>query len=123
MPINTGVVELTNTDSQGREVIIRIYYDPAWLNDDSTRDPNLAPLVDGPRGFCLDMTNLSGKVADLTIVNKDGTERSIRVGQGNPVTTGPAAGRSRTAAQMAALGYTTRGDIPGTALSAASRAG
>lgn len=123
MPINNGVIEMSNTDSQGREVIIRVYYDPTWLAEDSTRDPNLAPLVNGPRGLCLDMTNISGKVADLTIVNKDGTERSIRVGQGDPVNTGPAAGRSRTAAQMASLGYLTRGDLPGTALNAASRAG
>lgn len=122
MPINTGVIEATNTDSQGREVIVRIYYDPAWLNEDPTRDPNGAPLVNGPRGFCLDLANVSGKVADLTLVGKDGAELAIRVGQGNPVTTGPANGRSRTAAQLAALGYTTRGDIPGTAL-ATARAG
>lgn len=122
MPINTGIIEQTNTDSAGRVVIIRVYYDPAWYADDTSRDYRLAPLVNGPRGYCLDMTNVSGKVADVTLVSKGGTETTIRVGQGDPVTTGPASGRSRTAAQMAALGFTTRGDIPGTALSAA-RAG
>lgn len=119
MPINTGRIEATQTDSQGREVIAYVYYDPAWLATDPARDPGLAPLVNGPRGYCLDFTNVSGKVADFGIVNKDGTTLTIRVGQGNPVTSGPASGRSRTAAQMAALGYLTRGDIPGTSISAA----
>lgn len=122
MPINTGIIEQTSIDSAGREVIVRVYYDPSWYADDPSRDYRLAPLVNGPRGFCLDLTNLSGKVADLTLVSPNGTERSIRIGQGDPVTTGPTAGRSRTAAQLAALGYTTRGDVPGTALSSA-RAG
>lgn len=119
MVVNNGRIEATQTDSQGREVIAYVYYDAAWLNDDPARDPNLAPLINGPRGLCLDFTNVSGKVADFGILNKDGTTRTIRVGQGNPVTTGPAAGRSRTAAEMAALGYVTRGDIPGTSISAA----
>lgn len=122
MPINTGRIEATQTDSAGREVVVYIYYDPAWLNDDPTRDPNRAPLINGPRGYCLDFTNVSGKVADFTIVNKQGVEQKIRIGQGDPVTSGPVNGRSRTAAQMAQLGYTTRGDIPATSISAA-RAG
>lgn len=119
MVLNAGYIEASQTDSAGRTVSVRVYYDPAWLKDDPARDPNLAPLVDGPRGFCLDMTNVSGKVADFTITRKDGVERTIRVGQGDPVTGGPVAGRSRTAAQMAALGYTTRGDILGASISAA----
>lgn len=119
MPINNGRIEATQTDSRGREVIAYIYYDAAWLNDDPTRDPNLAPLVNGPRGFCVDFTNVSGKVADFGIVSKNGTVTNIRIGRGDPVTTGPASGRSRTAAEMASLGYVTRGDIPGTSVSAA----
>ena len=122
MVVNNGRIESTQTDSQGREVIAYVYYDTAWLNDDPSRDPGLAPLINGPRGFCLDLTNTSGKVADFVIVRKDGTEQSIRIGQGDPVTSGPAAGRSRTVAQMAALGFTTRGDIPGTGISAERRA-
>lgn len=119
MPINNGRIEATQTDSQGREVVAYVYYDPAWLSDDPSRDFALAPLINGPRGYCLDFTNVSGKVADFGIVNKDGTTQAIRVGQGDPVTTGPASGRSRTAAQMAALGYLTRGDVPGASISAA----
>jgi len=118
MPINNGRIEATQTDSQGREVKAYVYYDPAWYATDPTRDYRLAPLVNGTRGYCLEFVNISGKVADFGIVNKDGTVNNIRIGQGDPVTTGPAAGRSRTVAQMAALGYVTRGDLPGASISA-----
>lgn len=107
MAMNLGYIEGTCADS---DVVVRIYYDKAWLEVDPSRDPNLAPLVNGPRGFCLDLTNQSGRVATITMTN-GGNVLTTRVQQGDPVTTGPTSGRSRTAAQMASAGFTTRGGI------------
>lgn len=106
MPLNLGYIELG-----GGGITIRIYYDTAWLGDDPTRDPNDAPLVNGPRGWCLDITNLTGARAQLTVYGVANNPITLAVAQGDPVTTGPANGRSRTAAQMAALGFTTRGNV------------
>lgn len=106
MPLNIGYIELG-----GGGVFARIYYDPAWLGDDPTRDPQDAPLVDGPRGYCLDLTNATGKNVKLTVYGVDDQPVGIQVGQGDPVTTGPRSGRSRTAAELAQLGFTTRGNI------------
>jgi hypothetical protein len=101
MVMNLGYIELG-----GGGVTIRVYYDTAFspVGDDQ-------PLVDGPRGWCLDMTNTTGKSVKLTVYGVTGTAQVITVAQGDPVTSGPASGRSRTAAQMAALGFTTRGNV------------
>lgn len=104
--MNIGYIELG-----GGGVIIRVYYDTAWLDNDPNADPDQAPLVNGPRGFCLDMTNTSGKSVKLTVSGITANPTVITVGQGDPVTTGPTAGRSRTAAQMASAGFTTRGNV------------
>lgn len=106
MPLNVGYIELGGTD-----VFARIYYDTAWLAGDSTRDPGLAPLVNGPRGWCLDMVNRTGERADITISGVSNNPQTIRIATGDPVTSGPAQGRSKTAAQMASLGFTTRGNL------------
>lgn len=108
MPLNLGYIEGTCHD---RDVVVRVYYDPAWLADDPTRDPNAAPLVDGPRGYCLDITNLTGQHARLTISDGAGTSIDMTIQKGDPVTTGPQSGRSRTAAELASAGYTTRGSV------------
>lgn len=111
MPLNLGYVEATRDD---RDIVVRVYYDTNWLIENPSADPNLAPLVDGTfvnggRGWCLDVTNISGaRVLDLTIFWSGGTF-SVPVAKGNPVTTGR--GRSRKAVDMAALGLTTRGDV------------
>jgi hypothetical protein len=86
-------------------VTILVYYDAAAPLGEQ-------PLINGPRGFCLDMTNLSGKNARITLTRPDGQLVPVTVGQGDPVTGGPAAGRSRTVAQVNALGFTLRTDIP-----------
>jgi hypothetical protein len=57
------------------------------------------------------MTNTTGRVVRLVINGVTDQPTTIQVGQGDPVTTGPASGRSRTAAQMASLGFTTRGNV------------
>lgn len=79
-------------------VTARVYYD-ATLPADLTQ-----PLVNGPRGYCLDVANPSGGTVRLTVAGL-----SVTVGKGDPVASGQ--GRSRTAAQMATLGYATRGSI------------
>jgi hypothetical protein len=100
VPINNGEILRETTDAQDRMVTLRVYY------DNSGPASRSQPLVNGPRGFCLDITNLSGRNCQVTV---NGT--TVNVGQGDPVTTGPAGGRSRTAAQLSALGITTRGQI------------
>lgn len=113
MPINIGYIDNPCNDG---EVSIRIFYDETFAPAGPEQ-----PLVDAPvgkvyeggvvgHGYCLEFINKTGRTADATISN--GTQTiTVRVAQGDPVTTGPANGRSRTAAQMAALGYTKRGDI------------
>ena len=102
MAINIGYIEGTCADG---DVVVRIYYDatqPAGPDQ---------PLINGPRGYCLDITNVSGRLAKLRVEGLSGQPLAVKVQQGNPVTTGPPAGRSRTAAQVAALGFTTRGSV------------
>lgn len=107
MPINNGVVEGV---VESGAIVVRIYYD-ATLPIDQPQ-----PLVDGPRGFCFDVTNTSGKVAKVGLTLPDGAVTALRIGQGDPVTSGPVSGRSRTAAQLALLGYRTRADVAGFSL-------
>jgi hypothetical protein len=102
MPLNLGYIEGTANDG---DLVVRVYYDATFSPVGADQ-----PLIDGPRGYCLDMTNLSGARYTLSVTSATGT-LTLQVAQGNPVTTGPTSGRSRTAAQMAALGFTTRGSI------------
>jgi hypothetical protein len=107
--MNLGYIQLSS-----RDVVARIYYDTAWLDANPEGDQayaDQAPLVDGPRGLCLDLTNATGKNKKLTVYGLGDTPTEIQIGQGDPVTGGPVSGRSRTAAQMAALGFTTRGSV------------
>jgi hypothetical protein len=106
MPVNDGRIQMSN-----EQITVFIYYD-------QTAPVGNQPLINGPRGWCLDMTNLTGRNARITLTKSDGTEVPVTIGQGDPVTTGPTAGRSRTAAQMNALGFTLRTDIPSITLSA-----
>lgn len=103
MPLNLGYVEGTCADG---DVVIRVYYDatqPAGPGQ---------PLIDGPRGYCLDVTNRSGRLARLTVDTGTGAAAvDMKVQKGDPVTKGPPSGRSRTAAELAASGLSTRGDV------------
>lgn len=112
MPLNLGYIELG-----GGGVTVRVYYDATWLETDPTRNPDDAALIDGPRGWCLDMTNLTGTKATLTVNGVASNPITIDVQQGDPVVTGPQNGRSKTASQMAALGFTTRGNVGSISLS------
>lgn len=97
--INVGYIEGTINGS----LVVRVYYDATAAPVGPTQ-----PLINGPRGYCLDVTNTSGRNQRVQISNGAQTI-TANVGQGDPVTTGNA--RSRTAAQMASLGFSTRGDV------------
>lgn len=102
MPLNLGYIEGVCADG---DVVVRIYYDSTQPAGPDQQ------LIDGPRGWCLDITNKSGRKAALTVTGVGANPITLTVQQGDPVTTGPQSGRSRTAAQMAQLGYTTRGSV------------
>lgn len=99
MPLNVGYIEVGYRE----DVRVRVYYDTAFtpIGDDQ-------PLIDGPRGYCLDVTNVSGRNVRVSLTSPSGTI-TANVNQGDPVTNGQA--RSRTAAQLAGLGFATRGDV------------
>lgn len=101
MALNIGYIELG-----GGGVTVRFYYDATFTPVGPDQ-----PLINGPRGFCMDLTNATGRRTTVTVTGLTNNPRVINVGQGDPVTTGPAAGRSRTAAELAAFGFTTRGDV------------
>jgi hypothetical protein len=105
MPLNLGYMELG-----GGGVVARVYYDA-----NVTPVGDSQPLINGPRGYCLDLTNTTGAPATVVMTGATNNPRTINVGQGDPVTTG--VGRSRTAAELAAFGFTTRGDIGSVSLS------
>jgi hypothetical protein len=107
MPLDLGYV---GVDCMDGDVSIKIYYQTGFVPGAGQTYAN-APLVNGPRGYCLDVTNVSGRRAVLNVTLPDRTTTPVVVQRGDPVTTGPAAGRSRTLAQMQALGFTTRGSI------------
>lgn len=107
MGLNLGYIEATAADG---DVVVRIYYDATFAPVGPDQ-----PLINGPRGFCLDVTNISGRRASVTVSGVTGNPQTFTVAKGNPVTTGQS--RSRTAAQVAALGMTTRGDVGNFALS------
>ena len=102
MALNLGYIEGTCQDG---DVVVRIYY------DNTTPAGPDQPLINGPRGYCLDMRNVSGRLARLTVTGVASQPIDLKVQQGDPVTSGPPSGRSRTAAQMASLGFTTRGSV------------
>lgn len=108
MALNLGYIEGTCEDG---DVVVRIYYDAT-----QPASPD-QPLINGPRGWCLDVTNITGRKATLTVDGVGGQPITMVIQKGNPVTTGPQSGRSRTAAQMASAGFTTRGSVGNFAIS------
>lgn len=98
MPLNIGYIELG-----GSGVVARVYYDTTFTPVGPDQ-----PLIDGPRGWCLDLTNTSGKAARVTIDGLTANPLTVNIGAGDPVTSG--VGRSRTAAELAVFGFTTRGN-------------
>lgn len=98
MPLNVGYIENSFDDG---DVRIRIHYDTTFTPVGDTQ-----PLINGPRGFCLDVTNMSGRPARLRYTGRNGGSRNVTIPQGNPVTS-----RCATAAQLAAAGVLTRGDV------------
>jgi hypothetical protein len=90
---NPGFIEVSSGS-----VSARVYYDTTAPVGDSQ------PLINGPRGYCLDVSNPTGAKATVSVAGISAT-----VAAGDPVTSGSA--KSQTAAQVARLGYTTRGQI------------
>lgn len=114
MPIDIGYIG--NSCNNG-EISAFIHYQTGFVPDEAAGQTYMdAPLVDGPRGYCFDMTNRTGARAEIVLTDAAGGVMTIVVAQGDPVISGPSSGRSRTAAQMAALGYTTRGSVAGFSL-------
>lgn len=106
MALNLGYIEGTVA---GGDVAVRVYYDATQPAGPSQ------PLINGARGFCLDVTNITGRRARVTVDGLDLQRTEFSVAQGNPVTAGVS--RSRTRAQVSQLGWTTRGDVANFALS------
>lgn len=91
----------------GGGITVRIYFQQGFQPADGQTLAD-APLIDGPRGYCLDLTNVTGDPCRVTVYGVRDQAFLVQIGQGDPVTSG--AGRSRTAAQLAQAGFTTRGD-------------
>jgi hypothetical protein len=100
--LNLGYVELACGDN---DVIVRVYYDATLPPDPSQ------PLINGPRGYCLDLTNNSGRAVKLTVTPAGGSSTVYTMQQGNPVTTGQV--KSSTVNQVNNMGFSTRGDVIG----------
>lgn len=92
--LNLGYLQVS---AQG--VTVTVYYDQTVTPVGDTQ-----PLINGPRGYCLDISNPTGAAVKVTAAGQ-----SAVVGKGDPVTTGQA--KSMTAAQLAKNGITTRGQI------------
>lgn len=100
---------MTGNIIDGGDVGSIIYWD-ATFTPGPGQTPYDAPLINGPRGYCMDNWNVSGQNRTVTVSDENGTVLfSVRFPKGDPITTGQA--RSRTAAQMAQIGYTTRGQV------------
>ncbi len=98
--MNLGYMRVESSTDAGT-ITATIYYD-------ATVDPSgPQPLINGPRGYCLDVSN-SGPSRRVITTLPNGTTRNVLVGQGDPVTN-----RSLTKAQMNAAGYINRSDVLG----------
>lgn len=102
MALNLGYMQVMSSRGQ---VVIRIYYD-ATVSPDQPQ-----PLINGPRGFCLDVTNTSGRTRRMLYSLGGGELQDVTIPQGDPVNS-----RSKTAAQMNQAGYSLRTDISGLTL-------
>ena len=102
--LNLGYIQVEASDGVGGAVTCRIYYD--------TEAAAPQPLIDGPRGYCLDVVNTTGRTCDCSVTAPDGQTLTLVVGQGDPVND-----QSRTANQMKALGFSSREDASGLTVS------
>lgn len=102
MVMNAGYIQVGND-----QLYVRVFYDATSLpaGDNQPLVNNADPAL-GPVGFCLLVVNLTGEAKRMTVGGILGITQ-VTIPAGNPVTSGPA--RSRTAAQLASVGVTTRG--------------
>lgn len=120
MPLTVGYIHVGGDLSDPQTVYVRIFYNSTFVPTGAQTYLD-APLIDnanaafGPTGFCLLVVNKTGAPQVATVFNSAGTVLidHVTVPRGDVVTgvvtTGQA--RSRTAAQMAALGLSRRGDV------------
>lgn len=100
MPLNLGYIQVESSNDAGT-ITARIYYD-------STVDPSQPqPLINGPRGYCMDLTN-TGATRKIKYTLPNGTTNTVNVPSGDPVKS-----RSLTASQLASQGYNFRSDVAG----------
>lgn len=101
MPLNLGYMAISGGDETG-EHTARVYYDP-------TQDPSgPQQLINGPRGWCLDVTNtIPDSEFRVWLGTPDGDVKyAAVVPQGDP-----AEAQCLTAMQMASLGFLFRRDV------------
>lgn len=115
MMVNIGYTETTfdpDPVTGAPQLVVRFYYDATATPVGPTQ-----PLIDGPRGYCLDLTNNTGAAVDMSVSNQNGQTVSGTISPGDPVTSGQV--KSMTAKQLARLGFSTRGDVSSLTLSPA----
>jgi hypothetical protein len=100
VPLNIGWLGGELDDGAVR---VRFYYDTTFVPVGDSQ-----PLINGPRGFAMDVTNTTGRNVRLQYTVA-GVTNDVTVAQGDPVTSG--AGRSRTLAVLNNAGLFTRGDV------------
>lgn len=106
MPLNLGYIRMEAVPANGiGAIVVMVYY------DETAPFPG-QPLKNGPRGYCLDVSNTTGKRTRVDVDIPGGGSREFLIGQGDPVTN-----RSLTKAQVNALGYNTREDMAGLQIS------
>lgn len=99
--MNLGYMQLEIRYPTGA-VTARVHYDA------TVPDTGPQPLINGPRGYCLDLGNTTGANRKVEVSAPNGLAQRLTVGQGDPVKT-----RSLTAAQLAAVGITKRAEVRG----------
>lgn len=110
--INSGYIQATfdpDPVTGAPQLSFTVYYDST-----APVGPT-QPLINGPRGYCLDIVNTTAGTPTVTMSGPNGTMTGA-ISAGDPVTAGQV--KSQTAAQMARLGYSTRGDVTSVSLSA-----
>lgn len=113
MPLDVGYIHCG-----GDDLYVRVFYQQGFVPNAMLGQTYLdAPLVNnsnpdlGPTGYCLLVVNNSGETGTATVFNSLGVMLidNVLVPVGSPVLAGNA--RSRTAVQVALLGWRTRGDV------------
>lgn len=104
MALDIGYIGAASSDG----LDVKVYYQTGFAPEPG-QDAYDAPLVNGPRGYCLDVTNTTGRPVRVTVSGVGDIIRNVNVASGDPVTSGP--GRSRTVSQVNSAGLLVRRDV------------